>query len=198
MACRAAAKLLCCALTSGLLVPSVGCAHYTSDYRPPADGRARVVWEGDEALVVRPQPAPGTAAACEAAVDSATGSPTQVRFERSGAAVGAHFVIIAPPPIVHVHTGAHYHGSSHGHGAGHTPALGHGTSGSGGKSTAPEAAVVLAVLAILAMPGITIGLAVGRPEPEQDVAYAIDTVNAYNDLARYPGTACSSPEARTP
>jgi hypothetical protein len=50
---------------------------------------------------------------------------------------------------------------------------------------------VIAAAAIIASPIVAWGLAFSRPEPEGEVASAIDRVNAYNDLARSGGNPCS-------
>lgn len=72
-----------------------------------------------------------------------------------------------------------------------------GSSGSGGGSSSGDgdlgkAAVVLAVIALLALPAIAIGLSAGRTESESEAALSIDRVNAYNDLARTPGSSCAA------
>jgi hypothetical protein len=54
-----------------------------------------------------------------------------------------------------------------------------------------EAAVILAVIAVVALPAITLGLALGRPEPEKEVSEVLDRVNLYNDLARSQGSPCA-------
>ena len=177
------------------LLCGAGCASYASDYRPPNDGRARVVWDDTDALAVLPP----VQSQCLSAVDQAIDAPSSVHFGASAAVVGPHFVFIGPPPpLLHVHVGAHHHAGTTFHGTGGGHVGGDGGKSSGSSNAAPEAVVALAVLAIIAMPGITIGLAAGRPEPEDEVALAIDRVNAYNDLARYPGTLCTSATQVTP
>lgn len=79
-------------------------------------------------------------------------------------------------------------GSSKGGGGGSS---GGGGSG-GGDGDLGKAAVVLAVIALLALPAIAIGLSAGRTEDETGAALAIDRVNAYNDLARTPGSDCAA------
>lgn len=72
-----------------------------------------------------------------------------------------------------------------------------GSSGGGGKSGGGDlgkAAVVLVVVALVAMPIIAIALATGRPENEGETAKVIDTVHAYNDLARSGDNPCTIPE----
>ena len=67
---------------------------------------------------------------------------------------------------------------------------GGGSSGGGGGGDLGKAAIVVAVLAISVLPFIALGLATGRPEPEKQVAAAIDQVNAQTDLARTEGSPC--------
>ena len=71
------------------------------------------------------------------------------------------------PPIVFVPTGGGSVKSSSG-------------SPNGGKALA----VALAVGALVAFPFIALGLAMGHPEPEEEVASAMDRVNEFNDQAR--------------
>ena len=46
------------------------------------------------------------------------------------------------------------------------------------------------VVGVAALPSIALGRAVGRPEPEEQVAAAIDQVNEQQDLARNEGSPC--------
>ena len=55
---------------------------------------------------------------------------------------------------------------------------------SGGKGDGEAFAVVLAVGAIIAFPFIAMGLAMGHPEPEEEVVDAVDRINTYNDELR--------------
>lgn len=82
-------------------------------------------------------------------------------------------------------------GSSKGGGGGSGGSGGGGSSG-GGDGDLGKAAVVLAVIALLALPAIAIGLSAGRTESESEAALSIDRVNAYNDLARTPGSSCAA------
>jgi len=66
-----------------------------------------------------------------------------------------------------------------------------GGGGGGGGSRMDAAALALVALAVMVLPAIDIGLAAARPESSSRSAQAIDLVNAYNDLLRSPGTACS-------
>ena len=56
---------------------------------------------------------------------------------------------------------------------------------------AGKALVYVAVVALLILPALDLGLALYRPETERLAAQVTDQVNAYNDLARVPGTFCS-------
>lgn len=69
--------------------------------------------------------------------------------------------------------------------------LGGGGGGGGGSSRLGEGALVLIALAVMVLPAIDIGLAAASPESSSKSARAIDLVNAYNDLMRSPGSACS-------
>jgi hypothetical protein len=196
---------------------STGCASgYVSDYNPPRDGRARVVWRDDRAIAVLPssaadQPCTDARMQLVARPDSYArygGSPVYVTY-RAGVVITGH-----PRPVI---IGG---GPSPGYGrpiaaapAMRRPASPHlasspgspsrpstsGKSSSAGSSGArsvrsgnfpKEVAVVAAVLALLALPAITLGLAAGRPEPSEEVAAEIDRVNVYNDLARVPDSPC--------
>jgi hypothetical protein len=56
-----------------------------------------------------------------------------------------------------------------------------------------DAAIVLAALAILVLPVFTAALLASDSVPAKPTAAAIDLVNAYNDMARTPGSACAPP-----
>ena len=56
-------------------------------------------------------------------------------------------------------------------------------------STAP---FIGAVVAIVAFPFVAVGLAVGHPEPSDEVVTAIDTINRYNDDARRKEALCAA------
>jgi hypothetical protein len=66
-----------------------------------------------------------------------------------------------------------------------------GGSGGGGGGDAGKVLVYVAVIALLILPALDLGLALYRPETERLAAQVADQVNAYNDLARTPGTFCS-------
>lgn len=183
-----------------------GCGNYTSDYVPPNDGRARAVWKEDRVVASIPANA---AADCSDAISDVTGDPG--RYVSSYG--GSRTVVIWQPWIVVHH---HHHplppppgspgvvrhpahpssgggggsiGSVSGGGGGGKSGGGGGSSGGGGGGDLGKAAVVLAVVALIALPIITLGLGLGRPEPNE-VAGEIDQVNAYNDLARLPNSPC--------
>ena len=58
--------------------------------------------------------------------------------------------------------------------------------------------VVLAVIAVTALPVVALGLAASMPESSRKSSNAIDMVNAYNDLARLDGTPCTPPPYYVP
>jgi hypothetical protein len=173
----------------------LGCTGYSSEYVPLADGRARPVYRDD--TLVMEVGGRVTAACADAIADPrlpGAGSGVSVR---SGSSVwipvyyGPRIVVVggvAPSPRRAVYTGA----SPNLTGVSGRPGGGSGSSGGGGLGKLDkEAIVIVAVIALVALPAITFGLALGRPEPEDQVANVIDRVNLYNDLARSPGTPCS-------
>lgn len=149
-----------------------GCS-YTSDYKPPKDGRARAIWQDDEVVIAAPADLP----------DCATGKqpPKGYRYDMPSDPHGYYY---APSSSTHVHVGVVIIGRPpvifvpHGPGGG-VPSLG----GGGGKGS-EYVFVALAVGAIIAFPFIAMGLALGHPEPEEEVAASIDEVNAFNDKSR--------------
>jgi hypothetical protein len=149
----------------------MGCS-YTSDYVPPKDGRARAIWKDDKAVVAAPSELP----------DCATREqpPEGYRYEVPLDAGGYYY---APSGTGHVHVGVVV--------IGRPPILLPGVPGvtipSPGNVSGDGAeylVVILAVGAIVAFPFIAMGLALGHPEPEDEVAAAIDQVNAFNDESR--------------
>ena len=167
---------------------AAGCS-YTSDYRPPADGRARGVWEDDALVMVAPSALPRCA-------HSAPPRPPGYRYAvplngagyytppRSHGHVVVGVVVVGPPPL-------------------HPPVpivpgvgMGGAMDGEGGKYIL----VVMAVGAIVAFPFLAMGLALGHPEPEDEVAATVDRVNRFNDDARERLAMCaaSAPPARGP
>lgn len=157
------------------IVATAGCS-YTSDYVPPKDGRARAIWRDDKAVVAAPAELPD----CATKDQPPEGYRYDVPVDGSGyyyaPATTGHVhvgvIVIGRPPLIFPHLpGVDVGGSS---------SIGSGGSTSGGEYLV----VVLAVGAIVAFPFIAMGLAMGHPEPEEEVAAAFDEVNAYNDQAR--------------
>ena len=193
-----------------------GCGNYTSDYKPPKDGRARAVWSEDR--VVASIPADSSAECSGALVDvksnpgsyvSTYGGSRMVVLWQPWIVVHHHNHHVGGPglpgpgvPGTGVHRPAHPSagggsGGSVSGGGGGGKSIGSGGGGSGGGGgDLGKAAVVLAVVALIALPIITLGIGLGRPEPSGEVADVIDEVNAYNDLARLPGSPCVAGEAQ--
>ncbi len=67
---------------------------------------------------------------------------------------------------------------------------GGGSSGGGSGEGVAYAAIIAAAVAIVALPFVTLSLALSRPEPESATATAIDSFNAHTDLARMAGSPC--------
>lgn len=178
-------------LLPGIALLATGCGGYTSEYVPPPDGRPRLVWQDNKVVPMISNPVP---AACSDAVDSVEngGAGHVVRGRVSGGYytpvrtvtvvhVGGPIVPIPRPILVPFVPGRG--------GIGGLGSLG-GGGGSGGGGDLGKAAIVVAVLAVAVLPFIALGLATGRPEPEKEVAAAIDRVNAQTDLARTEGSPC--------
>jgi hypothetical protein len=73
--------------------------------------------------------------------------------------------------------------------------------GGGGQGSLDRALGYLAVLALLVLPAVDLGLAIANPESPTRSSDAIDGVNAYNDLARWPGSPCylgAAPDPEAP
>ncbi|MDI3291101.1 hypothetical protein [Polyangium sp. 15x6] len=189
-----------------------GCGSYTSDYVPPQDGRARVLWDDDRVVASLPSEVSGPG--CSEAIRNLPADPGQYSTYYGGSTGVVYYrpwIIVRRAPVVIVGSGG---GSSATRTIHRTPAAptvggssasisgpgggksgggksGGGGGGGGGGGDLGKAAVVLAVVALLTLPIITLSLGLTRPEPEGDVANAIDEVNAYNDLARLPGSPCA-------
>jgi hypothetical protein len=175
-------------LLPGLAALVVGCGGYTSEYVPPPDGRPRLVWQDNKVVPMISNAVPGQ---CSAAVDSLAGGGSGVLVRgrtrggyyapsRTVVVVGGPVFVPVPRPIlVPPVPGAKVGGLG---------SLGGG--GGGGGGDLGKAAVVVAVLAVAVLPFIALGLAAGRPEPESEVAAAIDHANAHTDLARTEGSPC--------
>jgi hypothetical protein len=195
-----------------MLGPLAGCT-YSSDYVPPQDGRARAVWARDKVVASLP-------AAEERCIDEtlavAAGRPEHVRVVGTRTVVrgGPSIVIWAPLPAGHVYTssGPRVHhvdavrtvatptprpppggpvGRPAGGGPRSSPQVPHGSGGSSGGADAAAIAAAAAVVVIVAMPAITLGLALSSPGDPKASAAATDRVSAYNDLARTQGSPCA-------
>lgn len=192
-----------------------GCGEYNSDYVPIQDGRARAVFRNDNLVMeVGGGIAPGCADAPNGPLNLGSGSygPSD-----SGVRVwvpvyyGPRIVVVnrgvAPPP----HRPAYRPHSSSGLSGGGSGGSFNGITSGGGGSTSggssgggggnldlKEGVVILAVIALIALPAISLGLALGHPENETEVATAIDRVNMYNDMARTPGSPCYAYAAPAP
>ncbi|MDI1430376.1 hypothetical protein [Polyangium sorediatum] len=197
-------------LAVGSLGILAGCGSYTSDYVPPQDGRARVLWQDDHVVASLPSEISGIN--CSEAVRNLPAEPQQYSSYYGGSTGVVYYrpwIVVRPSPLVIVGSGsgsttpraiprtaatpsvASSGGSSSisgGGGGGKSS----GGGGGGGGGDLGKAAVVLAVVALLTLPIITLSLGFTRPEPEADVASAIDEVNAYNDLARLPDSPCAA------
>ncbi|MCK6586604.1 MAG: hypothetical protein HUU21_25830 [Polyangiaceae bacterium] len=196
------------ALAVASLAALSGCGSYISDYVPPDDGRARAVWRDGNVEMEGAD----LSGACAAEIGYETNEPPPPYT--GGSTVRVHGGFWVPvyfgPRIVVVHRGVaprpHYHatrvrsvssggsgiGSISGGGGGGGKVSSGGSSGGGGSSgDIGKGAVILAVVALIALPAIALGLSLGRTEAEKETALTIDRVNAYNDLARTPGSPCA-------
>lgn len=184
-------------LLPGMASLAIGCGGYTSEYVPPPDGRPRLVWQDNKVVAVQANPVPAN---CTIDADALAGGYGSVKVASRGGGggyygggggvywvpvrsvavvhVGGPVIAPVPRPILPVPGPA---------GGGGIGKIG---GGGGGGGDLGKAAIVVAVLAIAVLPFIALGLATGRPEPEKDVAIAIDRVNAQTDLARTPGSPC--------
>ena len=199
------------------LVPlALASCSYVSDYVPPADGRARVVWrDGDPTALI-----PRESGTCRAAAEQAASAPSSPqRCAEHGGCGEVYWVTHAPiyeidGPIVPIRDfgpGA-VHGPTVGHPP-HPPAPGGGThqampvgspkasaghakplpslgSSGGGDKGIGELLIVAVVVAIVTLPIVAITMAASTVENEPKSAGAIDLVNAYNDVARSAPNAC--------
>ncbi|WP_437673177.1 hypothetical protein [Sorangium sp. So ce131] len=194
-----------------------GCGSYVSDYMPPADGRARPVFRDGEVVM---EIGGGDTPECRSGDEESPGGaapPTPPSASSSRVSVHGGFwvPVYYGPPIVVVRRGEaaplpHIHqahgsvvrvpaspskGGSAGTGGSATP-RGSGAKGSGGGSEAVAVVLVsAAVIALIALPAVAVGLSVGRTEAEEETAVTLDRVNAYNDMARTPGSRCAAATA---
>jgi hypothetical protein len=193
------------AFLRGVLIASLAGCGYTSQYVPPADGRARPLWSEDH-LITNLADVPPT---CTQAIDwqlhpgaRAPLVPRAPHVDAYWAPVyyGPDIVVVAPgfapippnpilfSPSLTLATAVVHASHGGGGGVGH---LGGGGGGGGGGKDLGYVLLILAVIAVIVLPALDIGLATARPESEDNSADAIDRVNAYNDLARWAGTPCS-------
>ncbi|MGI5862462.1 MAG: hypothetical protein ACOX6T_10460 [Myxococcales bacterium] len=192
---------------------AAGCG-YTSTYVPPDDGRARVVWRDGSAVAL----VPAQSEACWREVQRASGTTQPLVADAAPAASVSHDVHVHLPIWVHVHHRHHHHLHPHAHlHHAHHAATAH----SGAPDSGPHKAVsanapsdssssvrssntdlrlliVAATVALVSMPIVAIALALDEPERPVEAAAAADVVNAFNDLARVPGSACAATAEVTP
>jgi hypothetical protein len=198
---------------------SAACGGYTSDYVPPKDGRARVLFHGERAVASLPPADTG----CLRAIQE---SPAELPPYLVGRGGGGGVTVVYWTPGLHVHAsharvrvqpagaqrtlatpvarsvgggsgpvGGGGVKSSGGGGGGVKSSGGSGTGfglgkGSGGSS-GKDLAVFAAVVVLLTLPVVALVMVASSPESGPDVADAMDRVNAYNDLARSPGSPCA-------
>src|SRR5690242_2001824 len=95
-------------LLLGLAIAESGCAGYSSDYVPPDDGRARVLFRDTKAIASLPP----TDGACLREIDgNPDGPPFRVR-RGGGGVTFVYWVPVRPLPVVRLGSG----GGSSGHG----------------------------------------------------------------------------------
>jgi hypothetical protein len=195
----------------GALAVLVSGCGYHSQYVPPQDGRARAVWQEDNVAAALPGAAPPPACVDEVQrlilggpLQLATGTFIQDGYWQASY-YGPPIVVYSPglapplpaPPLYRprsnfVPVDSHVGGSlllrspvSRGGGGGGSISGGGGGGGKGG-----EGLVILAVILLIVLPAIDLGMAIDNPESPSRSSPAIDAVNAYNDLARWPGSPC--------
>ena len=188
-----------------LFAVAIALAHacgYASQYQPPRDGRARAIWQESDVVVELSGAPLSPACALELRSASATGKLrlAEGRVETLPARNSYWGPLFFGPPIVVVDSaiappllrpplflpfapgalgrvGAPVHGLAR--------PVGGGLGDEGGK-----ALVLVAVVALVVLPIVDVWLALDAPESERS-PQAIDQVNAFNDLARLPGSPCS-------
>ncbi len=175
-----------------------GCA-YTSEYTAPQDGRARALWRDNNVVFDPSGAALSEVCAQEMMYLTATGKlrlPPEYRIagERSywtPRYYGSPIVVLDPglapvlplPPLFLPSLGI-------AHSAPLPAVLSGGAGISGGGGGGDKGLAYLAVIVLLVLPAVDLGLALSRPESETKSSQAIDQANAYNDLARSPGSPC--------
>jgi hypothetical protein len=196
---------LALALALWMLLPA--CA-YESAYVAPVDGRARPVWKGSD-VVVDLAGAPVSDVCFEqlrawsssGRVRLITGdvkrdTPPPARFTPSpvvlfwvpvyyGPPIVPGVVPLLRPPVLFSPSLAL--ASAAFKPTGSSGSIG---GGGGGSSDFGKALVILAVIALVVLPIVDLAVAVTPPESERS-SDAIDQVNVFNDLARWPGSPCA-------
>ena len=197
-------------LVALLLVAVAGCG-YTSQYSPPVDGRPRAVWRNDKVVVSASGVArsPECAEAVAELSDNARPAPPD---PPSGYYTpqwyGPPLVMLTPglapplprPPIffspsLTIAAAVARSGPHGGGGLRLDPgAPAKGIRGGSGDTKGLEAAVLyMAVVALLVLPVVDTTLSLIPAEGVTDSIAAIDEVNAWNDLLRWPGSPCGPP-----
>lgn len=166
------------AIAALLLAFFCGGCSYVSHYRPRLDERARAVWDRNTVravLGVRPQ------MACDQAVNEAIDDPESARVVKSYAYRSQ------PPPVAIVYAPLIWY----------TPFIAPLTPvglvplPTIGERDPFKALTYAAVIALVVLPIVDIAIAASDPEDDDISSLSIDTVNAYNDLARTPGSPCA-------
>ncbi len=192
------------------LVGTSGCG-YTSQYSAPVDGRPRAVWRNDK-VVVQSAGVARTPECAEAVAELSGNARPAPPPPPSGYYTpqwyGPPLVVLTPgfapplprPPLffspsLTIAT-ALAHGGPKGGGGLRLDggAAGRGVRGGSGDTKGLEAAVLyMAVVALLVLPIVDTTLALVPAESVTESVAAIDEVNAWNDLLRWPGSPCGPP-----
>jgi len=159
-------------LLLALTLGGAGGCSYTSEYTPPADGRARGVWKDDGLVMVAPEALPRCA---HQMPPPPPGYHYAVPLDGSG-------YYVAPRTHTHVHVGVVIIGPPPLHPP--VPIVPGSLGGSMDGESGKVMLVVMAIGAIVAFPFIAMGLALGHPEDEDEVAATVDRINEWNDEAR--------------
>lgn len=186
---------------------------YQSEYVAPQDGRARAVWGSNDELTAELagvqlspdcQQAIGQTVSAQMplGVAEARMAPTYWRPRYYGSPVILIHPGFAPslphPPLFLPHSllspirPPFSPGSFSAVGA-RIGGGGSGGRGGGGGRGLESAAVALLLIAVLTLPAVDLGLALAHPGSSKNSAGVLDLVNAYNDLARSPGSPCAYP-----